>query len=136
MNPTESKEESVFARLDNFWPVPENLHPTQAEVMSAWKDVSDFLSEMMDEEELPREQAFCSLIVTTPNGKVIRLKVGQELAGEWEGIGFVFGVLVKGQGLKVKTRGFGKSERTEQILAQALTTIALEIQRAGKRKAN
>src|SRR5580765_3774306 len=137
MNPTESRAESVFARLDNFWPVPENPHPTPVEAISALQEVAGFLSERMDEEALPREQAFCSLIATTPSGKVFRIRVGEEMAGEWEGIGIAFGVWTKERGLKLKIRRFDEnSERTKQLQAQALTDIALEIQKAGKKQAS
>ena len=137
MNPTESKAESVFARLDNFWPVPENPHPTQAESMNALHEVWGFLSEMMDEEGLPREQAFSSLVVSTPSGKVVRIRVGQEMAGEWEGVGIAFGVCTKERGLKLKIHLFDEnSARMQRLKAQALSAIVLEIQKVGKRKAS
>jgi hypothetical protein len=136
MNPTESKAESVFDRLVAFPPVLKP-HPTQAEAMTAWKQESDFIFEMMDEEELPRWQAFCSLVVTTPSGKVVRLRPGEELVGEWEGVGLVVGVWIGAPGMKVNTFRFDEqSERTKQLMAQAISTIKLEIQRKGKTKAN
>src|SRR5947208_3168091 len=92
MNPTESKTKSGVARVDKLRPVPDDPNPTQADAISDLQDVSGFLVEMMDEEALPREQSFCSLIATTPNGKVFRIRVGQEVAGEWEGIGIAFGL--------------------------------------------
>ena len=118
--------------MDTFWPIPED--PTDA--THAGQEVADLLFDLMDEEGLPREQAFC-FVIHAKADKFVALPVGQELPFHiteqgWEPIGIVFGILVvEKKAVMLQARGFAKSERTDRILSEAQTKIALDI-KAGK----